>query len=155
MKDALLKTRVIHCLSEVLNQLQNEKFIRSNIAKQILENSCEAMHEILDTSNRFSGVKRNSPLYLDSDLNIEGKMIFHRFHKRKWKMYIDSSKTKIFRMRRTQTGGVIPTNIQLRANQKIRIEAIDCLDCRIDHSDTIERRDHGVTSLIKKDEFRY
>lgn len=112
------------------------------------------MHEILDTSNQYSRMSKNSPLYLDSDLNIEGKMIFHRFHKKKWKMYIDSSKTKIFRMRRTQTGGVIPTNIQLGANQKIRIEAIDCLGCKIKNSDISEGKNNGINTFVKKDEFR-
>ncbi|KAJ1611008.1 putative clathrin assembly protein AP19 small subunit [Cryptosporidium canis] len=125
----------------------------SNIAKQILENSCEAMHEILDTSCLHSRSNRSSPVYLDSDLNLEGKMIFHRFHKRKWKMCVDSSKTRIFRMRRGPNGRVVSTNIQLGPNHKIRIEAIDCLGCRIENPDLVETRDPRSGCLIKKDEF--
>lgn len=121
-----------------------------------MENSCEAMHEILDAPNQHSRASKNSPPYLDSDLNIEGKMIFHKFHKRKWKMCVDSSRTKIFRMRRISSDGGIPTNIQLGPNHKIRIEAIDCLDCMLGSYPSIpERRDFGAGSLVKKDEFIY
>ncbi|KAJ1606135.1 putative clathrin assembly protein AP19 small subunit [Cryptosporidium canis] len=138
---------------DINSMIMSEKFIRSNIAKQILENSCEAMHEILDTSCLHSRSNRGSPIYLDSDLNLEGKMIFHRFHKRKWKMCVDSSKTRIFRMRRGPNGRVVSTNIQLGPNHKIRIEAIDCLGCRIENPDLAETRDPRSGCLIKKDEF--
>lgn len=113
------------------------------------------MHEILDAPCQRSGASRSPPAYLDSDLNIEGKMIFHRFHKRKWKMCVDSGRTKIFRMRRVGAEGWVPTSIQLGPNHKIRIEAIDGLGCAIGSSGIPERRDIGSGNPVKKDEFAY
>ncbi|KAH8741259.1 clathrin assembly protein [Cryptosporidium ryanae] len=127
MRDALLKTRIINCLSVVLDQFQSEKFIRSNVAKQILDNSCEAMHEVLDslTENRD-----NQQNIFDSEMSIQGKIMFHRYHRKKWKMCVDSSDTWVIRFRRLQGAGK-PENIKLGENRKLLIEAVDMKNCDV------------------------
>ncbi|KAK6588970.1 hypothetical protein RS030_263655 [Cryptosporidium xiaoi] len=85
------------------------------------------MHEILDSLTMNNDKQQN---IFDSEINVQGKMLFHRYHRKKWKICVDSSGTWVIRIRRLQ-GINKPENIKLGVNRKLLIEAVDTKGCGV------------------------
>ncbi|EEA08186.1 uncharacterized protein CMU_011350 [Cryptosporidium muris RN66] len=117
MRQAILKTRII-----------SERFIRSNIAEQLLDNACNAAHEVID--EQYSRIDNRHLVYLSSDITIQGKLVYYKYYKKKWYMCISPSRVQTTKSNQSKLSKI--HSIPFKKSSIIAIEAIEYSSCNID-----------------------